>query len=98
MRVIALDGFDNRKEGEEFEVSESQGGKLLAKGLVKLGPVPKNKVAEPSEDKANPSAAGGEARPSSASPAARRSPRTTATPSGAGKKVPAKKATKKSAK
>jgi hypothetical protein len=95
MRVIALDGFDNRVEGEEFEVSDKQGEQLLAKGLVKVGPVPQNKKATPSENTADPSEAAGEAPTSSASRAARPSVRKTAAPSTRGT---AKKATKKAAK
>jgi hypothetical protein len=58
----------------------------------KVAPAPNNKMAQEPDNKA-PSSAGGEAQPSSASPPARRSRRTTAKPSGAGaKKTKAKRA------
>lgn len=95
MRVIALDNFDNRVEGEEFEVSDKQGEQLLRKGLVKAGRVPQNKRPSPSENTADPSVAAGEAPTSSASRAARPSVRKTADSSARGA---TKKATKKTAK
>lgn len=96
MRLIALDNFDTRVEGEEFEVSDKQGEQLIRKGLAKVGEVPQNKVAEPSENKADPSEAAGEGQSSSASRAAPASKRATAKKSAAGAK-PAKKPAKKGA-
>ena len=84
MWIRALDTFDNRTEGEEFECSEHQAKQLIAKGLAKAGRVPQNKMAPPADDKRAPMPAAGEAQKSSASRAARVSRKTTAKPSDAG--------------
>jgi hypothetical protein len=78
MRIIALDNYDNRVEGEEYDAPDHQAQQLIAKGLAKAGKVPQNKMAPESENKANPSQAAGEERPSSASRAAQASAATTA--------------------
>lgn len=70
MRIVALDTYDNIQEGTEYECPDHQAMRLIAKGLAKAGVVPLNKMAEPSENKGNPSEAVGEVRRSSASPAA----------------------------
>lgn len=78
MRIVALDNYDNVKEGDCYECPDAQAQKLIKKGLAKAGPVPQNKMAQPSSNKANPSPAAGEALLSSASQAAQASPQTTA--------------------
>jgi hypothetical protein len=77
MRVVALDTHDGYREGEEYDVPEHRARKLIRKGLVKAGPVPKNKMAPPSENKADPIKAVGTGHTLSSSPAARASQRTT---------------------
>ncbi len=84
MRLIALDTFDTHNEGDEFEVGETQGRALIAKGLAKEGTVPLNKKAIPAENKASPSQAAGTEAPLSASRAAPASRQTTAKPSARG--------------
>jgi hypothetical protein len=78
MRIVALDTYDNIQEGTAYDCPDHQAHKLIAKGLAKMGPIPQNKMAEPSSNKANPSPAAGEVQPSSASQAARASQQTTA--------------------
>jgi hypothetical protein len=80
MRLIALDNFDNRREGESFECSDKQGRALINKGLAKEGPKPLNKMAPTSDNKLNPTETAGSATPSSASPAGPVSGQTTAQP------------------
>jgi hypothetical protein len=80
MRIVALDNYDNVQEGTSYDCPDHQALKLIEKGLAKMGPVPQNKMAAPSSNKANPSPAAGEAQPSSASQAAQASPQTTAQP------------------
>lgn len=80
MRITALDNYDNVQEGTTYECPDHQAERLIKKGLAKLGPVPLNKMAEPSLNKQNPSPAAGEVRPSSASPAAPASLLATAQP------------------
>lgn len=87
MRVIALDTHDNYQEGDEYEVSDRVAEQLIRKGLVKAGAVPKNKMAPPSENKADPSEAAGGEQSSSASRAAQASAPTTAKPSTVGGSV-----------
>lgn len=78
MRIVALDNYDNILEGTAYDCPDHQAQRLIAKGLAKAGPVPQNKMAQPSSNKANPSPAAGEGLPSSASQAAQASPQTTA--------------------
>lgn len=80
MRVIALDNFDNRREGEEFDCPDRQAEQLRKKGLVKIGPKPKNKMAPEPDNKSNPTVTAGKAKQSSASPAVRVSGKKTAQP------------------
>jgi hypothetical protein len=84
MRIVALDSYDNIPEGMEYDCPDGQALKLIAKGLAKAGPIPVNKMAEPSENKGNPSEAVGEVRQSSASPAAPASPEPIASESASG--------------
>jgi hypothetical protein len=107
MKLIALDTFTDAAirtdkgsttatAGDRFETSDTNGRALIAKRLAKSAPVPQNKMAPEGRNKADPSAAAGSARRSSASPAAPASPRKTASVSanGAPRKAAAKKATK----
>ena len=84
MKVIALDTHDGHREGDVYEVPEHHAAKLIAKGLVKAGPVPKNKMAPPSDNKENPTRAVGADRTSSLSPAAQALPMPTVIPLDAG--------------
>lgn len=93
-KMIAVEPINGRTPGEEFKVTAREADQLEAKGLAKRAPAPVNKVAPKGEDKNNPSEAGGEAQPSSASPPAPASPEKTAKQSGGGEKAktPAQKA------
>lgn len=93
-KMIAIEPINRHCPGDEFETTAREADQLEAKGLAKRAQAPLNKMAPPSENKNNPSEAGGEARPSSASPPARASRETTAKPSGGGAKelTPAQKA------
>ncbi len=88
--VIALDTFDDMREGMERDYPDHIADTLVSRGLAKMKPLLQNKMAQQSENKENPSAAVGAARPSSASPAAQASPQPTAKPSssGAAKRAP----------
>jgi hypothetical protein len=81
------------------DLSQTEADQLTRKGLAKMSATPRNKMAPAAENKADPTAAAGEARPSSASRAAQASPRTTASRSGNGapRKAATKTATKKAA-
>lgn len=70
MRVVALDTHDGHREGDVYDVPEHRALKLIAKGLVKAGPVPLNKMAQASENKENPLPAVGEVVTLSSLPAA----------------------------
>lgn len=84
--VTAISPFNSFKPGDVFELTEREADQAERKGLVKMqGPV-SNKMKIQSENKANPSPADGAVAPSSVSPAARVSPRTTARVSGDGVK------------
>lgn len=87
MKIQALDKYDNVEEGTVYDCPDAQATKLIAKGLaqeVKTAPTPPNKMASPSENKANPSADDGKGQPSSASEAAPASRAKTAQPYPAG--------------
>lgn len=84
MQVIALDTHDGHKEGDVYDVPEHRARKLIQKGLVKIGPIPKNKMAPPTDNKANPTPAVGVAPIASSLPAAQASPLTIAKPSAPG--------------
>lgn len=84
MRVVALDTHDGHYEGEVYEVSEPQARKLIAKGLVKMGPIPENKMAPPLDNKENPLPAAGAVAIASLSPAAPACPNPIASASGNG--------------
>lgn len=70
MRVIALDTHDGFEEGDVYDIPEHVAEKLIAKGLVKAGPVPQNKMAERHDDKRGPTSAVGAEQPLQLSPAA----------------------------
>lgn len=76
------------RRGDVFKIdSETHARDYQKRGmavLIKAAPTPQNKMA-PEHDNKSPSPAGGGAQPSSASPPARRSTRTTARASGAGR-------------
>lgn len=93
-KMIAIEPVNGASPGDTFEATAREAEQLEAKGLAKRVPAPLNKKAAPGEDKKNPSEAGGEAQPSSASPPAQASRGTTAKPSAAGEKAktPAQKA------
>jgi hypothetical protein len=90
MKLITIEPFDGHGPNEKIEVPDAQARKLIDKGLAKAAPAPSNKMALEGENKADPSEAAGKATTSSASRAAPRSARKTATPSadGAPKKSP----------
>jgi hypothetical protein len=103
MDLIAIEPFDGHNPGARLnDVDERTARALIEKRLAKQAPAASNKMARKSENKANPSAAAGEVRRSSASPAARVSPARTASASARGARVatkaPAKKATKRATK
>ena len=93
-KMIAIEPINGHSPGEPFDATAREAEQLEGKGLAKRAPAPLNKVAPKGEDKNNPSEAGGEAQPSSASPPAQASRGTTAKPSVAGEKAktPAQKA------
>lgn len=84
VRVKAIEPCDMHKPGAVFEVTERVARELVEKRLVKMLAPVQNKMAQPAKNKANPSPAAGRVQPSSASPVAHRSRRTTAKPSDAG--------------
>ncbi len=84
VKVTAIEPFNMRKIGEEFELPEREAEQAEKKGLVKIMAPLKNKMAAPLENKGNPSQAAGQEQPSSASPAAQASEKTTAKPSEGG--------------
>jgi hypothetical protein len=86
MRVIALDTHDGHREGDEYDVPEHRALKLIRKGLVKLGPLPCNKMAEACDNKENPTPAVGAAPIASFSPAAPVSQPPTLNASGTGRR------------
>lgn len=84
MRVITLDSHDGYEEGDVYEAPEHVATKLIAKGLVKAGPVPENKMAEQGDNKRGPIAAAGPVVPSASLPAAPAFPMPTVVPLNAG--------------
>ena len=92
VEMVAVEPVNRYKPGDRFHVTEREAEQLEGKGLAKMIAPPKNKMAAEPENKANPSPAAGEASPSSASRAARVSPKPTARKSGVGsRKRPAAK-------
>lgn len=86
MQIRAIEPFDGHQPGEIIEISELRATQLIAKGLAKMHQPAQNKMAPMGENKANPTAAAGKVRRSSASPVAQASPSKTAKPSDDGAK------------
>jgi len=86
VKMIAIEPCNQHRPGDEFEATEREADQLEARGLAKMATIPQNKMAQPSENKGNPSQAAGGATRSSASRAAKASPRTTAKKSDDGEK------------
>lgn len=86
VRVIAVEPFNEKRPGDEFELSDREFAQAKEKRLVKLAAPAKNKMAPRLDNKANPTQAVGEEVPSSASPAGQASPQTIATPSATGRR------------
>lgn len=82
--VIALDTFDDMREGMERDYPDNIADQLIARGLAKMKAPIQNKMATQGENKANPSVGAGRVQPSSVSPVAPASPQTTAKPSSIG--------------
>lgn len=81
VRVTAIEPHDGHAPGHDYEVPERQANELARRRLVKMAPTVLNKMAQPAENKRNPTPAAGRVRLSSASPAAPASPVTTLQPS-----------------
>lgn len=97
MRVIPIRSFPHDRRGQMaagrvYDVDEAEGRRLMSLRLVRVASPDEGtgQVAVP-QGAPGPSPAGGEAQPSSASPAAQASPQTTAKPSAAGGKKKGKK-------
>ena len=87
VKVKAIEPCDGKNPGDVFEVGEHQANQLVALGLVKMDGPPQNKMMTPASNKGNVRAAG-KVQPSSVSPVAPVLPKTTAKPSGNGRRGP----------
>lgn len=88
MRMIAIEPCNNAKPGDEFEAGDREAEQLERRGLAKIKGPSANKMANPGENKGNPTGAAGTDATSSASPAGRASTKPTARGSrGGGRKA-----------